>query len=216
MEIITNWWGEIINFVILSLALATYFQKRINTVPDLKVWGWILFINVIVECIATYLTYKGINNLILYHFLYLLSIALISFFLISVIDFENRKITVMVYFLVVALSLSIAVFGEPLNKYPSSIVMFKNTVFIALCFCYFRKILLSKYQNKNLYSLTFWIVAGVFIYSFSGLIIEGMMSYYILKKREIADAIFLYWLILNYLFWLHLLLGFLRYKSASN
>jgi hypothetical protein len=207
------WWHEFINFTLLGAAILLYIKKNLILNKDLRLIGIFLIINLSIEIIATYFTSQRKNNLHLYHFLSLFQTIILYFQFRIMISYNYIKLC-NILFVTVALAMLVYLFkvGSFL-VYPSVLVVLRNIFFCAMSLIYFRSLI----ADENIVELhrhsLFWFAAGILVYSFSGIIIEGLMHYLIAEKRHIANYLFNFWVFTNYLLYVFILISFSHVKS---
>lgn len=202
------WWQEIINFSLLILSLAIFFYKRLFLRSKFIAIGLFLFINLLIEIFATYLTARETNNLFLYYLLTPVQLIIILY-QFALLLAPNVKSTV--FFIIGLIGLILMLYftlTESLSVYPSNSILIRNLVYCLLSLIYFKTLLGAEELIDIQKEPMFWFVSGILIFSFSGVIIDGSMKFILRYNRNIANQLFLVWLVLNYIFYLFIIGSF--------
>ena len=188
-----RWIELILNYVLVITAI-TLFIKVYRIVPKyLKLIGYVLILNFVIEGIAAILMFQDKNNLFLFHFLNPLQFLLYSFYLKAVI--KNSSFKKFIFWcspLLVCGSVFISLKIQTVDEYNSYWLLIQNlTLTLYLLFYFYEQI--TENLEEILFSKSIFLInIGLFIFSISNLFIGGFLN--ILIKHNTYAALIIYFI----------------------
>lgn len=165
-----------------------------------------------------YLAEKLISNLFLYHFLNPIQLILILMLYREVIVHTTyKKLALWLSGVLLGISILISIFVQPINSYPTYIVLIKHAVTIPIVLIFFYQTLASAPYSKINIQPIFWFSIGFLFHSAFNILMEGFSNYLGTYANRNYQAIYLLHTLSNYCLFILIGIGlsFFNHRNTS-
>lgn len=210
------YWDYQVNFLLQATCVALFIAYYSRCSLPMRIIGYSLAINFLVEVVAYSFAARKVNNLFIFHGLTIIQFVMQSLFYRKII--QARRLKKLIAFAIpvfVLFAIFNALYLNPLNRYNSYALIFKHFFLTLLILVYFNQLLLSDEEEWVLSNNYFWISSGLLIASLGNFFIEGLMNYLMAQSLKLATQFYLVGMVLTFLYYAGIIISFLllRYRG---
>lgn len=202
------------------VSLAGFYKRK--ELFYLKLFSPFLLVTLIAECLGSYLSAQGKNNIILYNFFTVFEFCFYFFIISLIITNSKFKTTIRLLIIVYAIAAIVNIlFIQKIRTFHTVTYSIGCLLVVIFCICYFLELFRFPRSVNLLNNPAFWICTGLLFFYCCGFPLYGLVNYWKDISRLVLNNFTTIFTILNIFLYSLFAIAFLcnrtrNYTSSSS